>query len=275
MSDERRRVLDMLSEGKINADEAERLLNALNGAARGEEPAAAGPFAGLHRMRRHLHRVHDVHHAGARYLHIVVDKDTPEGKSERIRIKVPVKLLKAGISLSGLLPREVRDRVQAALKEKGIDVDVFALRGADAEEIVSALADLEVDIGKTGERVRIFVVDGDGDGDDDDEDHDAGATRPAEGPGGEETVERTIRRRRIRRHSEFSFGGVLGRSVFAIAQVMVTFVGFVLTAIVWLVWLAWRIATAPFRLVARVFRALLAPWRHNRVLSMRGRGYPA
>ena len=56
-----------------------------------------------------------------------------------------------------------------AFKEKGIDVDPFSFRGADADEIVAALANLEIDIGNEGEKVRIYAVDEDDDGREDDE----------------------------------------------------------------------------------------------------------
>jgi hypothetical protein len=167
MNEERRRVLDRLAEGKINADEAERLLNALSGGARAEQES--GAFAGMHRWRRHLHRLHPDSHAGRRYVRIVIDQETADGRKERVRMKVPVRLLKAGISLSGLMPREVRERVQSALKAKGIDVDPFSLRGDD-DEILAALADLEIDVGNKGEKIRIYTVAADDDARDADED---------------------------------------------------------------------------------------------------------
>lgn len=173
MNEERRRVLDLLAEGKINADEAERLLNALNGAGRPAPQEDSGPFAGMRRFRRHvqrMHREHQEHHpAGRRYVYVVIDQEGSDGRKERLRMKVPVKLLKAGISLSGLMPREVRERVQTALKAKGIEVDPFSLRG-DEDEILSALADLEIDIGNRGEKIRIYTADGDDDTRDADDD---------------------------------------------------------------------------------------------------------
>ena len=189
MTEERRRVLDLLAEGKINADEAERLLNALNGAARAAPEEDSGPFAGMRRFRRHVHRMHrehqEHHSAGRRYVYVVIDQEGSDGRKERMRMKVPVKLLKAGISLSGLMPREVRERVQTALKAKGIEVDPFSLRG-DEDEILSALADLEIDIGNRGEKIRIYTADGDDD------------TRDADDDGAHVVKEKTTVRREFR-----------------------------------------------------------------------------
>ncbi len=276
MNEERKRVLDLLSEGKINADECERLLNALTAAARVEE-RADGPFANLHRLRPHLHRMHEHLHGDGRpaggerrFVRIVVDKDTGEGRTERVRIKVPVKLLKAGISLSGLMPKDVRERVQEALKEKGIDVDPFALRGTDTDEIIAALHDLEIDIGKNGEKVRIFTANDDED--DDDDDREGTPTRDAEGPAGEPTVERTIRRRRFRRDSSaFSLRASLMAPVMALAFALATALRFVLVPIAFvlvialrLVSFAWRVVTAPFRWIGRGL-LVRASWRRGRL----------
>lgn len=269
MNEERKRVLDLLSEGKINADECERLLNALTAAARVEE-RAEGPFANLHRLRPHLHRMHEHHHSERRFVRIVVDKDTGEGRTERVRIKVPVKLLKAGISLSGLMPKDVRERVQEALKEKGIDVDPFALRGTDTDEIITALHDLEIDIGKNGEKVRIFTADEEED--DDDDDRGSTPTRDAEGPAGEHTVERTIRRRRFRRDSSaFSLRAILMTPVMTVAFFLATVARLLLLPIAWItliavriVAFAWRAVSAPFRWIARGLIAR-ASWRRGRL----------
>lgn len=268
MNEERKRVLDLLSEGKINADECERLLNALTAAARVEE-RAEGPFANLHRLRPHLHRMHEHHHGERRFVRIVVDKDTGEGRTERVRIKVPVKLLKAGISLSGLMPKDVRERVQEALKEKGIDVDPFALRGTDTDEIIAALHNLEIDIGKNGEKVRIFTAD---DEDDDDDHREGTPTRESEGPAGEQTVERTIRRRRFRRDSSaFSLRAILMTPMMTVAFFLATVARLLLLPIAWITLIAvriiafaWRAVSAPFRWIARGLVAR-ASWRRGRL----------
>ncbi len=169
MADEISQVLSMLSEGKITAEEAEKLINAIrptpeaqsfgfdpfmgfSGMGRGRAKRGGGRSSGRHR------------HSGPRFLRIVVDEDD-NGKRERVNIKIPLKLLRAGISLGGLMPKEAKEKIAQALAAKGIDVDPFSLEGADAEEIVEALSDLEIDLDGKGKTVRVFVVH-----DDDDED---------------------------------------------------------------------------------------------------------
>ena len=180
MSDEVTQILAMLSDGKITAEEAEKLINALR-------PATAGPsfsfdpgmgfgaFGGMGRgrgPRRRKWRSHRRHRGhDPRFLRIIVDEDQ-DGHKERVNIKVPLKLLRAGISLGGLMPKEAKDKISEALRAKGIEVDPFSLEGSDADEIIEALSDLEIDVDGSGKKVRIHVVYDEGDDDADSDDHD-------------------------------------------------------------------------------------------------------
>lgn len=168
MSSEKQFILEMLHHGKISVDEAERLLNAL-GASAPETPFGRhfqfGPGGGPFRKRRHRHRRghhHGMHH-GPRFIHIEIDEYTEDGHHDKRRLKVPLKLLKAGINLSGLLPRDAREGIAAKLKAKGIDVDPFSLRGMDIDEFAEALSDLDLDL--DGAHIRIRVDTGEEDED--------------------------------------------------------------------------------------------------------------
>ena len=84
MNEERRQILQMLADGKINADEAERLLSALEG---GGVSTTGGPG----------------HRPGAKpkYLRVLVDaEDHHTGKPVKVNIRVPVMLMRAGVRLS-------------------------------------------------------------------------------------------------------------------------------------------------------------------------------
>ncbi len=67
-------------------------------------------------------------------------------------------LIRAGIKLTSLIPTEARDKVNAALLEKGIDFDVRNVKPEDIEELIEALGELEVDVvSSKGEKVKVFV----------------------------------------------------------------------------------------------------------------------
>lgn len=142
MNDDRRAILGMLAEGKITADEAERLLDALGGAT-AQAPLAADPGFPSNRPR-------------ARYLRVCVDTDEPGDGPTKVNIRVPMQLLRAGVRLSSLIPPAARDQVNDALREHGVPFDLHKLRPENLEELVEQLTELTVDVDQEKTKVRIF-----------------------------------------------------------------------------------------------------------------------
>jgi hypothetical protein len=142
MSENKKKILEMLAQNKISADEAYRLLNAIDS---GEEVKKEGAT-----MKE-----------TAKYLRVTVLPDPENTQSDnvdRVNVKVPMSLIRAGIKLTSLIPPEARDKVNGALREKGIDFDVRNVKPEDLEELIEALSDLEVDVvSNKGEKVKVFV----------------------------------------------------------------------------------------------------------------------
>ena len=93
MAEEKMRILKMLSEGKITPEEAEKLLNAV------EKQTGSTGNSGKTLLESMENK----------YLYVQVDPK--EGKtSERVSVKVPFALLKAGLNIAGLIPRKPRKR---------------------------------------------------------------------------------------------------------------------------------------------------------------------
>jgi hypothetical protein len=146
MTDNKKRILEMLAQNKISADDAYRLLSVLDAGESGRESADRGETAGKEK---------------AKYLRVTV-LPTPDaeqsGDVDRVNVRVPMSLIRAGIKLTSLIPPEARDKVNGALREKGIDFDVRNLKPDDLEDLIEALSDLEVDVvSRKGEKVRVFV----------------------------------------------------------------------------------------------------------------------
>lgn len=104
MSEERLRILHMLSEGKLTPpDEAEKLLSAMekeSGKMENIREAQPGDIRG-------------------KYLYVKVEPK--EGKSsERVSVKVPLALVKAGLNISKLIPTEAQDKIQESMHDSGI-----------------------------------------------------------------------------------------------------------------------------------------------------------
>ena len=115
MNADRRQILDMLSQGKVTADEAERLIAALE---RAEEPA-----------RREAGQE-------PRYIRVLVDaQDAAEGPT-KVNVRVPLQLLRAGVRLTGIIPAAARDQVTAALRKDGVPIDIRNLMSRVASAAV-------------------------------------------------------------------------------------------------------------------------------------------
>ena len=134
MSEERKKILEMLSEKKITADEAEKLLSAIskeedNGTATSKKEP--------------------------KYLRVMVQPGPESSNPDKVNIRVPLKLIRAGLKLAALIPKSAQSQVNDALREKGIEMDFSQIKPEDLDNIVAQLDDLTVDVeGK--ESVRIF-----------------------------------------------------------------------------------------------------------------------
>ena len=77
---------------------------------------------------------------------------------QKVNIRVPMSLIRAGIKMKSLIPPEAKDKVNNALKEKGINFDINSIKTEDIEELVEALGDMEIDVeGGHGEKVKVYV----------------------------------------------------------------------------------------------------------------------
>jgi hypothetical protein len=137
--------MDMLEQGKITADQAERLLTAL-----GESEPQATTTA----VSEPCQEAQGEGSGKNQYLHILVEKTDgkPDG-AEKIDIRVPLGLLRAGVKLGNLLPARYRDRVRTALEKRGFRPGTH---GDIWEGIVDKIADLSVDVETSGDHVRVF-----------------------------------------------------------------------------------------------------------------------
>lgn len=143
MNDDRRSVLQMLADGKITADEAERLLSALD---RNGSPASSPPRGSAGTGNK-----------PPKYLRISVDTDEADDDGPtKVNIRVPMALLRAGVRLSSLIPPGARDQVNAELSKNGVPFDIGQLKPENLEELVDQLDDFTVDVDQERTKVRIY-----------------------------------------------------------------------------------------------------------------------
>jgi len=135
MQEERKKVLEMLASGKISVAEAERLLAAL------EDNAAREKSGGIP--------------GKPRYLRVLVEPKSGTQGGERVNVRVPINLIRAGLKWASFIPKHSQVKVGHALKEKGIDLDFSNITPEDLDELIVNLNDLQVEV-DGDEVVRVF-----------------------------------------------------------------------------------------------------------------------
>jgi len=136
MSEERKKVLEMLAAGKITADEAEKLLDKLSGNPSNAQPGTETPPASSAPGS-----------PKPKYLRIVVDQ---LGR-DQVNVRVPLSFVNSGRSLLAMMPQHVNER----LARYGINAGTFSTLNID--DLGQAMRELNVDIEEgSGKKVRIF-----------------------------------------------------------------------------------------------------------------------
>jgi hypothetical protein len=138
MNEQRRQILQMLADGRITADEADRLIAAL------ERDQPETPGAAPRAKPR------------PKYLRVIVNSEGEAEGPSRINIRVPLQLLRAGVRLATLLPPQVLTQINAQLARSGVPIDLTQLKPQHVEELIDHLDDLTIDLDDPGSKMQIF-----------------------------------------------------------------------------------------------------------------------
>ena len=118
-----REILEDVARGKLSPEEAEKRLK--------DEPIDK------RRSERDL----------PKFLRVDVDS----AKGDRVDVRVPLKLVTAGVKVASMIPEDASSR----LKEKGIDLS--QLSELQGEELIDALRELTVDVRSAdGDIVKVY-----------------------------------------------------------------------------------------------------------------------
>ena len=137
----------MLSAGTISVEEAERLLQLTAGGS-GVTPGAASDPAGSVRV------------TDPKFIRIMVEPahDADPGQPlHHVNVRVPLKIVRAGVNLASLLPGDTGRIVQGSLLEKGYMSDITKLSGSALDELIEALQELSIDATVDNHTVKVFV----------------------------------------------------------------------------------------------------------------------
>jgi len=150
VNENQKRILQMLSEGKISVEEASRLLSLIN-----------QDQAHNNRDDSAFEKVK----SSPKYLYIRVDpKETPDKEGRqcvkrpgKANVRIPMGLIRAGIKLKALIPTNVADDINKSFKEKGIGFDIRNIKDEDLESLVIALGESEINIDSEEAEVHIHA----------------------------------------------------------------------------------------------------------------------
>ncbi len=141
MNEDRKRILGMLAAGKITADEAERLLDAM---ALGPAPRLSSTPAAIA-------------NSAPKYFRVEVNANEPgDSAPTKVNVRVPLQLLRAGVRLGALIPPKARDEVNAAMAREGIPFDINQLKPENLDDLIEHLAEFTVDVDSGDAKVRVY-----------------------------------------------------------------------------------------------------------------------
>jgi hypothetical protein len=141
MSQERNRILDLLGAGKITADEAARLLDALDARAAQAAAAPVSPRNGSDELPKFL------------YVKVL------STNGDNVNVKIPLSLVRAGIKLTSLIPPQAMDQIDKSMAEKGMQIDLKNLKPEDLEDLIESLREMEITVdAANGDNVRVYAA---------------------------------------------------------------------------------------------------------------------
>ena len=154
--DDRRRILDMVAQGKITVDEADQLLAALANPASGTAAADSATSS----------------QALPRYMRIVVHRPAREAKVQRdyawtgswagmarpektVSVRIPFSLVRSGMRLGAIVPGTAGEVLTNVLRERGLNLDMSKMSPEEIAAAFKDLGELSVDVDNGKAQVRI------------------------------------------------------------------------------------------------------------------------
>ncbi|MBN1319678.1 MAG: hypothetical protein JXA87_02450 [Thermoleophilia bacterium] len=174
MGDDRTRILDLLAAGKITAEEAARLLDALDATTAqaagtagdeaageaGATEAAGAKVGGKQGWPKFFSGpgVKTTQRAGAsgtpKFMYVKV----LSVKGDNVNVKIPLAVMRAGLKLTSLIPAQAQDQINKSMAEHGMSFDLTNFKPEDLDELIDALREMEIDVDSAnGDKVHVYA----------------------------------------------------------------------------------------------------------------------
>ena len=141
MSEETRRVLELLAQGKVSVDEADQLLKAVSAATAAGSPSST---AADERPR-----------PPARFVRIAIHKEDERQGEKDVTIRVPLVIVRSGMRLGALIPGIAGEKVAARLRDRGVELGFSTLDAAALDAVFKELGSEPIDIDAGKAQIRI------------------------------------------------------------------------------------------------------------------------
>ena len=143
MSEQMRRVLAMLVEGKISMENAQQVIEALKA---GPERDEDDEYAWQPEPIR------------PRFLRIRMHRPPSEAQLEKdVNIRVPIAVVCGGVRLGMLMPG-LGDRINARLRAGGVDFDLGRVSEEQIESLLARLGQLTIDVCEGGQHKQLQIT---------------------------------------------------------------------------------------------------------------------
>ncbi len=147
-TDDTRRILEMLSQGKITVDDADRLIQAVSADRAAAVPADTAADA---RPRARWFRIN---------IHKPAKDEAHQPKD--VNIRVPIAVAKGGMRLGAIIATFAGEKAAQRMKARGLDLDLSAINGdlsrmngAEFEAFMKSLDEMNIEIDDGRSTVRI------------------------------------------------------------------------------------------------------------------------
>jgi hypothetical protein len=143
MTEEMRRVLMMLVDGKISVENAQQVIEALNAPPAGDED---DEYAWQPEPIR------------PRFLRIRMHRPPSETQLEKdVNIRLPIAVVCGGVRLGMLMPG-VGDRINARMRAGGVDFDLGRVSEEQIESLLARLGQLTIEVCEGGRQKRLHIT---------------------------------------------------------------------------------------------------------------------
>ena len=138
-TEDTKRVLELLAQGRITVDEADQLLRAMKEPA--EQPAAKTRTAETRTPR---------------WMRITIEKAARDGRpAKTVTIRVPVAFARSGLRLGAMFPHVFGPKLKEEFRKQGIDFDFSKLDLGHIEPLLNDLGETTIDVNDGQAQIRI------------------------------------------------------------------------------------------------------------------------